>query len=442
MSKLNKETPKFDYVAAYNVGGESTMELFHGLDHEGWVSDNFISEFKWLEQHSSSIKIYINSVGGSVVNGLNVFSTILNSSIPTTAVVTGIAASMASVIALAADTLVMNDYSLLMWHLPYSPSGEAEDDQLKMFSKMLSKIYQERLNKTEEEILAFMEGEEGKDGTWFDATTALELGIISEIISTGTQKSLIKDVDELEAKFDASEVATKLHSIASSLNSPKKKNNKKENKDNSVNGTADVVVAKKSVPKQKKKNTMDLTNISASLGIKNATEEAIEARVNEIVANNKALKKEVSEANKDLVAKGKSLTDSGIELAAVEAKLATSEAKALDVEAKVEGLEAKISAFEAEKAEAQTKNIEAIVNQAVKDGKISSDAEATWTGLLSADFDGASKALESLSVSNGGKVKLSNVVKESEAKVEAEVEDTSHFMSMKDTMAKINKDNK
>ena len=160
-----KEIPKFEYVANLNVGGESTIQLLHALDSSGFVSDEFVSEFKYLEKYSSSIVIEISSTGGSVVSGLNIFSTILNSKIPTKSVVVGIAASMASVIALASDETVIHDYGVMMVHQPYSPTGEGDEDQLNHFSNMLSTIYEQRLGKTKEEVTAFLDGEEGKDGT-------------------------------------------------------------------------------------------------------------------------------------------------------------------------------------------------------------------------------------------------------------------------------------
>ena len=434
-----KETPKFDYVNSYTVGGESSMELFHGLDGEGFVADNFVSEFKWLEQYSSSITININSTGGSVVSGLNIFSTILNSKIPTKSVVVG----MASVIALAADETVMNDYSLMMIHMPYSPSGEGSSEQLDHFASMLTTIYEQRLGKTKEEVTALLEGVEGEDGSWFSAEEALKLGFISGIAETLTQKSLKKDAEEfISNKIEASEVANRLHEIAASITTPEIKNDNKENIP--VEGTAGVVV-NKSVPENKpKQKKMDLKKISAVLGIENATESAIQAKVDSIIASNANLEKEISTANKDLLAKGEALSSASIELETVKAKLETTENAVVETEAKVGGLQATIAAFEAEKEEAQKKTIESIVDSAVEGGKISSDAKATWIGLMEANFEGANAALETLNVSNGGKVKLTNVVKETvaEVKSEKEVEKPAFIMSIQDKMKEIRSNNK
>ena len=435
MSDQKNKKSNFDYVANFASGGKSVMILDEGIDHDGFVSEKFCSEFKFLETFSSSIEIQINSSGGSVLSGLNIFTSILNSNTPTKTVVTGIAASMASVIALAADETVMNDYGLMMWHMPYSPSGESGEEEIGHFGKMLSKIYQERLGKSEEEIVDFMKGKDGQDGTWFDAEIALELGLISEIIPTGSQKSLIGKVGELESKLDGSALAIELQSIAANLNLE----NKDKNGTPPANGTADVVSeANKSVPKSNKKHTMDLSKISASLGIEDANLEAIEAKVEAVVAKNESLKKQVTEANKDVVAKDKALTESGIELASVSAKLEASESEKEEISTKVEGLEAKVAEFEAAAVEAQKEKIGSIVNKAEEEGKISSAAKATWTQLLEANFEGANEALNSLEATNGGKVKLSNAVKDTENKKEEKKEKPSYLRTVAGTLKDIN----
>merc|ERR1712194_633317 len=177
---------------------------------KGEVAESFVNEFKYLESVSSEIDIKINSQGGSVMNGLSIVNTILDSKIPTTARIVGVVASMASVIALAADKTVMSDYAVLMWHNPFSPSGEAPSDQLMAFSSMLNKIYASRLGMSEEEVKSFMDGEDGKDGTWFNAEKAKSLGLISEIEKTGIQKTLEENLNSLESPVPSEDVVNEL----------------------------------------------------------------------------------------------------------------------------------------------------------------------------------------------------------------------------------------
>ena len=71
--------------------------------------------------------IEINSPGGSVVQGIEMANAIKNSKAKIVAHVTGIAASMASVIACACDEIQMEEASFLMIHDPWTyAEGNAE----------------------------------------------------------------------------------------------------------------------------------------------------------------------------------------------------------------------------------------------------------------------------------------------------------------------------
>jgi len=404
----------FNFVANIRAGGKSTIELFSGLDHDGETANTFVQEFKYLEGISSEIEIKINSSGGSVISGLNIVSTILDSNVPTVARVVGVAASMASVIALAADKTIISDYALLMIHNPFSPSGEAGDAQLEAFAGMLRKIYTNRLGLDEEGVEAFMNGEEGQDGTWFNAEKALELGLVSEIETTSRQDSLEESLVEFEENMMHEEVVNELQSIAAGFIEEKIT----KNTDDSENGTAEIIDStNESVPNNLNNNFMSLDKISASLKIEDATMEAIEAKVTEIVANIDSLEKTVADKNAELVEANTKISEKEILLSDLSAELESAKSEKEGVEAKVEGLEAKIAEFEAEAKKAHAEKISEMVNSAADAGKISNEAKETWVGLLEASFETASVALEGLACANAGKVKLSEKVSN---KVEAE----------------------
>lgn len=438
---MKEKTLNLNYVAETNVGGKSVIELFSGLDQKGEVSDKFVSDFKYLESISSEIEIKINSSGGSVMSGLNIVSAILDCQIPTTTRIVGVAASMASVIALAADKTVMADYALLMWHNPYSPTGDAENDQLTAFSGMLKTIYKNRLGKNDDEIEAFMSGDEGKDGTWFNASKAMEFGLISGIEETGIQKSLEENLSVLTETITADEIVSELHLIAAELVI-----NTKEKQDDTELEAAVVVVENESasVTKNKKNmSTVSLENISASLNIENADLEAINAKVKDIVASNKSLEGKVAKTNEKLVAATTTISEKDVEIASVSAELETANVVKLEAEAKVDGLVAEIEVFKAEKAEAHTLVITDLVNEAADAGKITTEMKEHWTGLLVASFDFAKEALAGLTSSEAKKVKLSDRVAPVVAEVVVEEEDAKDvapkavFVSMEAKLAEI-----
>tara|TARA_R110002020_G_scaffold427797_3_gene637222 strand:- start:270 stop:1610 length:1341 start_codon:yes stop_codon:yes gene_type:complete len=445
---MKNKDKDFNFVANIRHGGKSTIELFNGLDHEGDIANAFIQEFKYLETVSSEIEIKINSSGGSVMSGLNVVSTVLDSNIPTTARIVGIAASMASVIALAADKTIIADYALFMVHNPFSPTGDAQDAQLLAFAGMLKKIYSNRLGLDESGVEEFMNGEEGQDGTWFNAEKALEVGFVSEIEDTGKQKSLEESLSEFEEHMVSEDIANELQTIAASfMEKPLEIEDNKKNID-TENGTAEVVISNdESVPNNLNNNFMSLDKISASLKIEDATIEAIDAKVNEIVANNTSLEKAVADKNAELVEANSKISDAEVKVATVSAELETAVTEKETVEAKVEGLEAKIAEFEADAKKAHAEKITLMVNEAADAGKINNEAKETWVGLLEASFETASVALEGLVSANAGKVKLSEKVSNSVEEVKKEVKEpvkevVAELPTIEGLMSKIGKNPK
>ena len=451
---MKQKTLDLKYVADFSVGGISTIDLDCGLDNEGVVSRAFVKEFKYLSSVSSEIIININSSGGSVLTGLNIVTAILDCKIPTTSRITGVAASMASIIALAADKTIILDYALYMVHNPFSLTGEAQDDQLEAFAGMLRVIYSKRLGMDEDEVKAFMDGDQGKDGTWYNSDKQKDI-FKFEVEETMTQKSLEENISDLGDTVVSSEVVNELQLIAANITIDLGKDyitgseevTKEKQQVEPLNDTEVIVAATKNkkVSNKNKIDHMDLSKISASLKIEDATVEAIEARVGEIIANNSSLEKTVAAKNEELVAANSSISEKDVVIAKVSAELETAITASTEVEATVSELKAKVGEFEAAAKEAHTAKIESIVSEAAEAGKITTEAKETWLGLLVASFDSASAALEGLAPSSAAKVKLSEKVsatiedkKEVVAKVEEEIQAKVVLPTINALMTEIN----
>jgi len=76
----------------------------------------FVKELKELEKNYSKIDLHINSGGGSVFEGLAIINAIKTSKAEITGYIDGIAASMASIIALSLKSCYMSKYARLMTH--------------------------------------------------------------------------------------------------------------------------------------------------------------------------------------------------------------------------------------------------------------------------------------------------------------------------------------
>src|SRR5690606_6525076 len=135
------------------------------------------------------INVLINSWGGLVDEGLAIYHELVTNPAVVTVEITGVAASMASVVAMAASEgrLRMAANAHMMVHDPWSMAiGNAEQlrraaELLDRFGTSLVNIYASRSGLDESEIRAMMAKNDG-EGTWLTAQEALELGLIDEIV--------------------------------------------------------------------------------------------------------------------------------------------------------------------------------------------------------------------------------------------------------------------
>lgn len=109
---------------------------------------NFLDEVK----DKPKLNIYINSGGGSVFAGIAIYNMLKRHKAHKTVHVDGLAASIASVIAMAGDKLVMPSNAFLMIHSPWiGAQGNAKDlrkiaDDLDIMEQGILNIYQDNLN--------------------------------------------------------------------------------------------------------------------------------------------------------------------------------------------------------------------------------------------------------------------------------------------------------
>jgi ATP-dependent Clp endopeptidase proteolytic subunit ClpP len=122
--------------------------------------------------------VEINSPGGNVWDGLAIYNMLRGRQAPVTTRVVGIAASIASIIALAGDTVEIADAALIMIHDPSGMvAGSSEDmrkmaDALDQHAEVLAGIYRKKTGRSIESIRAAMKSE-----TWFTADEAIQYGL-------------------------------------------------------------------------------------------------------------------------------------------------------------------------------------------------------------------------------------------------------------------------
>lgn len=198
--------------------------------------NGFIAENSWYEDDvtprefrnelakcKGDIEVWINSPGGDVFAASQIFSMLKEHKSGNVVVkIDGMAASAASVIAMAGTSIEMSPTSLLMIHNPMTMVfGEASDleqgiETLIEVKEAILNAYEQKTKLTREKISAMMDKE-----TWMNAKKAVELGFADKVLyaddhAVETDKTLFFDrasfmtstINALKSKLPKKQVAT------------------------------------------------------------------------------------------------------------------------------------------------------------------------------------------------------------------------------------------
>lgn len=177
-------------INIYDIIGETWWD-------EGITGKSFTNELSAAGK-DRELNVHINSVGGNVMDGTVIYNALLNHQGAVNIIIDGYAISMASVIAMAGDTVKINSTGMLMIHKPLNGCyGNATDmrknaDTLDKVEAALSSAYLNQTDLSAETIAEMLEAE-----TWLTATEAKEHGFVDEIIedsSTQIENCFNQDV--------------------------------------------------------------------------------------------------------------------------------------------------------------------------------------------------------------------------------------------------------
>ena len=136
-----------------------------------------------LPQSNEDVEIYINSGGGDVFAGSEIFTALKEYKGNVTVKVVGLAASAASVIAMAGNKVLMSPTAQMMIHNVSTTVGgdyrafEHTAEILKSANQSIANAYKTRTGKSDEELKSLMDAE-----TWFNAQSAIEHGFADEMM--------------------------------------------------------------------------------------------------------------------------------------------------------------------------------------------------------------------------------------------------------------------
>ena len=165
---------------------ERTLFLNGTIAEESWFDDEVSPKiFKdELNGGNGDMTVWINSPGGDCVAAAQIYNMLRDYKGNVTVKVDGIAASAASVIAMAGDKVLMSPVSMLMIHNPMTVAYGSSDEMQKAI-EMLSSVkdsivnaYEIKTGLSRAKLSHLMDAE-----TWMDANKAVELGFADDILT-------------------------------------------------------------------------------------------------------------------------------------------------------------------------------------------------------------------------------------------------------------------
>jgi len=198
MSTKNKWFAMSQKTDAEGVkSSEAEISIYDNIGGWGITANEFLAELKGIGD-VDKINLRIVSGGGSIVDGNTIFNALKRHKASITVHIDSLAASMASVIAMAGDKIHMAENALLMIHNPWTMSiGGA--DQLRKDADLLDKMSKNirgsyaRSNLDTDALIAAMDAE-----TYYTASEALEAGFIDEIEGANLAAASIGDMETLK----------------------------------------------------------------------------------------------------------------------------------------------------------------------------------------------------------------------------------------------------
>lgn len=185
------------------ASGDKTADIYiyDEIGYWGVTARQFASSMKALGD-LDHINLHIHSPGGDVFDGIAIYNLLNSHTASKTVYIDGLAASMASVIAMVGNPIIMPENAMMMVHKPWGITGGDAND-MRDYADLLDKVeavlipsYAKKTGKTPDE-LALMLGEE----TWMTAQECLEHGFADQI-STAVQAMARINSKRIE-EFDA-----------------------------------------------------------------------------------------------------------------------------------------------------------------------------------------------------------------------------------------------
>lgn len=170
------------YSIKAKANDTAEISIYDEIGFWGVSAASFAQDLKSCGNNLKQINLHIHSPGGDVFDGIAIYNLLKNHPANVTVFIDGLAASMASVIAMAGNEVIMPENAMMMIHKPWGiQGGDAED--MRKYADLLDKVentlipaYATKTGKTPEELAEMLSAE-----TWLNGKECVEQGFADKL---------------------------------------------------------------------------------------------------------------------------------------------------------------------------------------------------------------------------------------------------------------------
>ena len=209
---------------ARDADGNRELRLEGAIAEESWYDDDVTPKIfrDELFAESGPVTIRVNSPGGDCIAASQIYTMLMDYPYDVTVKIDGVAASAASVVAMAGTKVCMSPTSLMMIHNP-ATFAMGDSEEMRKAMQLLSEVKESIINAYEiktglsrAKLSHLMDGE-----TWMNPKMALELGFCDEILYESEEAEMTEDAFVFSRKAVTNCLLDKLK--ARQTNAPKTK---------------------------------------------------------------------------------------------------------------------------------------------------------------------------------------------------------------------------
>lgn len=170
------------YSIKAKANDEAEISIYDEIGFLGVSAASFAQDLKDCGNNLKQINLHIHSPGGDAFDGIAIYNLLKNHPANVTVYIDGLAASMASVIAMAGNEVIMPENAMMMIHKPWGiQGGDAED--MRKYADLLDKVentlipaYANKTGKTPEELAEMLSAE-----TWLNGKECVDQGFADKL---------------------------------------------------------------------------------------------------------------------------------------------------------------------------------------------------------------------------------------------------------------------